>query len=78
MQIGIGGDDIAGIEHGVLSGEVGDDGARFLRDEDAGADVPRFQPHFKEGIDAVGGDETQIERGRTETAHIGDFLQYGL
>ena len=60
------------------AGEVGDNRPRFLRDEDAGADVPRFQPHFKEAVNAVGGDEAQIERSRTEAAHVGNFRQHRL
>src|SRR6188472_798058 len=68
VQMCIGGEDMAVLEDHRAAVEPAHPAARFLDDQAAGGEVPRFEAELEEAVVAAVGDPGEIERGAAKSA----------
>ena len=71
MQPFIGREDMARLERPAAAFEIADKPAGFAHEQDAGRDVPGFQPALPEAVEPAGRDIGKIESRGAEAPHAG-------
>ena len=66
QEIGIGGDDVAGVERTAIAVAVGDEATRFTQQNDAGGEVPGGEIALPHAVEPAGRDIGHFERGRAQ------------
>src|SRR6266481_6107967 len=68
MHVFIAADHAAGLERVVVARDAAEDAAGLANDDLPCSQVPRLQVAFPIAVEAAGGDESHVERGRAEPA----------
>ena len=68
-----GGEHVVGPD--LAAGEIGEAGAGFRGDEQAGGRVPRLEADLEVGVDAAGADEAEVDGGGAEAADVADLAR---
>ena len=74
MNVFVGDEDAAGLDHVLASFEVGDEAAGFSDQRDACRHVPGREAALPIGVKAAGRDPREVERGSPQPPQRGDSV----